>query len=43
MRLEERKEKIDIVRLEVDLEEIVAQEERLRKAIDGIVRGLREV
>ena len=35
------REKIDIVKLEAELEEIVAKESKLRKAIDGIVRELR--
>ena len=35
------REKIDIVKLEAELEEIVAKEAKLRKAIDGIVRELR--
>ena len=38
---EDTREKIDIVKLEAELEEIVAKEAKLRAAIDEIVRELR--
>jgi type I restriction enzyme M protein len=39
---EDTREKIDIVKLEAELEEIVAKEAKLRAAIDEIVRELRK-
>ena len=38
---EDTREKIDIVQLEAELEEIVKRENELRKAIDTIVKELR--